>query len=44
MSLETVLILGGALAFGTGSAAFARWSRIRLGDAPTPRARARPAE
>ena len=30
MTTEDFLILGGALAFAFGSAAFARWSRLRL--------------
>ena len=43
MSFETVLILGGALAFGVASAAFARWSRIRL-ERADPARQGRPAE
>ena len=42
MSID-VLVLGGALAFGAGSAAFARWSRIRL-ERADPARRRRPAE
>ena len=30
MDIDTILILGGALTFGVGSSAFARWSRYRL--------------
>ena len=43
MSIETVLILGGALVFGVASAAFARWSRIRL-ERADPARQDRPAE
>ena len=43
MNMETILILGGSLAFGFGSAAFARWSRIRL-ERTDPKRQGRPAE
>lgn len=43
MSMEIILILGGALAFGVASAVFARWSRSRL-ERVDPARQSRPAE
>lgn len=42
MGIETILILGGALALGVANAVFARWSCIRMELIPRARKVAKP--